>query len=97
MLTAMLVWQFVPAACVFGSSWSDWHQIFARIKANESTDYMISLPAHGAVIGVWFGAWPMPLDWENPWQEWPIYVTYGAIAGYLVGRGGSRIFSEGVQ
>lgn len=29
---------------------------------------MISLPAHGAVIGAWFGAWPMPLDWERPWQ-----------------------------
>ncbi|XP_055825275.1 uncharacterized protein LOC129893877 isoform X2 [Solanum dulcamara] len=59
---------FVPAACVFGSSWTDWHRIFARTKANESTDYMICLPAHGAVIGAWFGAWPMPLDWESPWQ-----------------------------
>ncbi|KAF3660919.1 putative phosphatidylinositol-glycan biosynthesis class F protein-like isoform 2 [Capsicum annuum] len=73
------------AACVFGPSWSDWHRIFARTKENESTDYMISLPAHGAVIGAWFGAWPMPLDWESPWQEWPICVTYGTIAGYLVG------------
>ncbi|KAK4350169.1 hypothetical protein RND71_029482 [Anisodus tanguticus] len=54
-------------------------------KANESTDCMICLPAHGAVIGAWFGAWPMPLDWESPWQEWPICVTYGAVAGYLVG------------
>ncbi|KAJ8536162.1 hypothetical protein K7X08_034563 [Anisodus acutangulus] len=67
---------FVPAACVFGSSWTDWHR---------STDCMICLPAHGAVIGAWFGAWPMPLDWESPWQEWPICVTYGAVAGYLVG------------
>ncbi|XP_015068062.1 phosphatidylinositol-glycan biosynthesis class F protein isoform X1 [Solanum pennellii] len=81
----MSILTFVPAACVFGSSWTDWHRIFARTKASESTDYMISLPAHGAVIGAWFGAWPMPLDWESPWQEWPICVTYGAIAGYLVG------------
>jgi hypothetical protein len=29
---------------------------------------MICIPAHGAVIGGWFGAWPMPLDWERPWQ-----------------------------
>ncbi|KAI3701623.1 hypothetical protein L6452_26838 [Arctium lappa] len=50
-----------------------------------SIDYMICLPAHGAVIGGWFGAWPMPLDWERTWQEWPICVTYGAIIGYLVG------------
>ncbi|KAK4362128.1 hypothetical protein RND71_017369 [Anisodus tanguticus] len=76
---------FVPAACVFGSSWTDWHRVFARTKANESTDCMICLPAHGAVIGAWFGAWPMPLDWESPWQEWPICVTYGAVAGFFVG------------
>ncbi|PHT28771.1 hypothetical protein CQW23_31632 [Capsicum baccatum] len=31
-------------------------------RANESTDYMISLLAYGAVIGAWLGAWPMPLD-----------------------------------
>ncbi|KAG6417163.1 hypothetical protein SASPL_119314 [Salvia splendens] len=48
-------------------------------------DFIICLPAHGAIIGAWFGAWPMPLDWERPWQEWPICVTYGAILGYLIG------------
>lgn len=31
-------------------------------------DYMICIPAYGAVIGGWFGAWPMPLDWERAWQ-----------------------------
>lgn len=53
---------------------------------------MISLPAQGAVIGAWLGAWPMPLDWERPWQEWPICVTYGAIAGYSVGMFASAVF-----
>ncbi|XP_020986591.1 glycosylphosphatidylinositol anchor biosynthesis protein 11 isoform X2 [Arachis duranensis] len=47
---------------------------------------------HGAVIGGWFGAWPMPLDWERPWQEWPICVSYGAIGGYMVGLVASCVF-----
>ncbi|KAM3202887.1 hypothetical protein P3L10_030512 [Capsicum annuum] len=47
--------QFVPAACVFGSSWTDWHRIFFRTKQNESTDYMICLPAYGAVY--WSVVW----------------------------------------
>ncbi|XP_073015393.1 uncharacterized protein [Primulina eburnea] len=55
------------------------------IQPVGSTDFMICVPAHGAVIGAWFGAWPMPLDWERPWQEWPICVTYGAISGYIAG------------
>ncbi|GAY49488.1 hypothetical protein WN944_022671 [Citrus x changshan-huyou] len=80
----MSLFTFVPAASVFGSSWEDWRRIFAHTKPNASVDYMICLPAHGAVIGAWFGAWPMPLDWERPWQEWPICVSYGAMAGYLI-------------
>ncbi|XP_020414423.1 uncharacterized protein LOC18781784 isoform X2 [Prunus persica] len=52
--------------------------------AMDPVDYMICIPAHGVIIGAWFGAFPMPLDWERPWQEWPICVSYGAIAGYLV-------------
>ncbi|KAJ4851109.1 hypothetical protein Tsubulata_022081 [Turnera subulata] len=75
---------FVPAASVFGSSWTDWQRMFAHTKPNGALEYMICIPAHGAVIGGWLGAWPMPLDWERPWQEWPICVTYGAIMGYLV-------------
>lgn len=81
----MSVFTIVPAASVFGSSWTEWRRIFAHAKPNGPIDYMICLPAHGAVIGAWFGAWPMPLDWERPWQEWPICVSFGAMAGYLVG------------
>ncbi|KAL9998444.1 putative GPI biosynthesis protein Pig-F [Helianthus debilis subsp. tardiflorus] len=81
----MSAFTFAPAASVYGSSWVDWHRIFANTKLIESIDYMICIPAYGAVIGAWFGAWPMPLDWERTWQEWPICVTYGAIIGYLVG------------
>ncbi|XP_028760698.1 phosphatidylinositol-glycan biosynthesis class F protein [Neltuma alba] len=80
----MSVFTTVPASCVLGSSWADWRRIFAQTKPNGSIEYLICLPAHGAVIGGWFGAWPMPLDWERPWQEWPICVSYGAITGYLV-------------
>nr|XP_043618382.1 glycosylphosphatidylinositol anchor biosynthesis protein 11 [Erigeron canadensis] len=81
----MSAFTFVPAASVYGSSWGSWHRIYAQTKPIGSIDYMICLPAHAAVIGAWFGAWPMPLDWERTWQEWPICVTYGAIIGYLVG------------
>ncbi|GJU55634.1 phosphatidylinositol-glycan biosynthesis class F protein-like protein [Tanacetum coccineum] len=65
----MSAFTVVPAASVYGSSWTDWHRIFAQTKLIGSVDYMICLPAHGAVIGAWFGAWPMPLDWERTWQK----------------------------
>ncbi|KAL0757433.1 hypothetical protein Bca101_095101 [Brassica carinata] len=70
----------------FGASWTDWHRLFASMKPSGNVEYMIFIPAYGTIIGGWFGAWPMPLDWERPWQEWPICVCYGAIGGYIVGQ-----------
>ncbi|CAN8312288.1 unnamed protein product [Cochlearia groenlandica] len=82
----MSVLTFVPAAAVFGASWTDWHRVFASIKPSGNIEYMIVIPAYGAIIGGWFGAWPMPLDWERPWQEWPICVCYGGIGGFVIGQ-----------
>uniref|UniRef100_A0A1J3IKU9 Phosphatidylinositol-glycan biosynthesis class F protein n=1 Tax=Noccaea caerulescens TaxID=107243 RepID=A0A1J3IKU9_NOCCA len=82
----MSVFTFVPGTAVFGASWTDWHRVFASMKPSGNIEYMIFVPAYGAIIGGWFGAWPMPLDWERPWQEWPICVCYGAVGGYIVGQ-----------
>ncbi|KAL0799643.1 hypothetical protein Bca101_054818 [Brassica carinata] len=82
----MSVFTCVPATAVFGASWTDWHRVFASMKPSGNVEYMIFIPAYGAIIGGWFGAWPMPLDWERPWQEWPICVCYGAIGGNIVGQ-----------
>ncbi|KAJ1298971.1 hypothetical protein BS78_01G495300 [Paspalum vaginatum] len=90
----MSLFTFVPAACVFGASKVDWQNVLSHSIYFTPTDvenYMISAPCHGAVLGAWLGAWPMPLDWERPWQEWPICVTYGAIAGRLVGMAVSLV------
>nr|PNR49715.1 hypothetical protein PHYPA_011611 [Physcomitrium patens] len=75
----------LPAAIVLGSFWPDWQRIFAFTRPRGGMERAICIPAHGAVIGAWIGAFPMPLDWERPWQEWPISCTYGAVGGYLIG------------
>lgn len=74
-----------PVAAIFGASWVDWKRIFVETRPTGCVDYMVCLPALGSIIGSWFGAWPMPLDWERPWQEWPICVTFGGLAGYAIG------------
>ncbi|KAK8935112.1 hypothetical protein KSP39_PZI012891 [Platanthera zijinensis] len=87
----MSLFTFVPPACFFGSSRVDWHRLLAHFRPKEPLDALVSLPAYGSVVGAWIGAWPMPLDWERPWQEWPICVTYGAVTGYLIGTLASSI------
>ncbi|KAJ5115485.1 hypothetical protein NUU61_001244 [Penicillium alfredii] len=41
--------------------------------------------ALGTGLGAWFGAIPIPLDWDRPWQAFPITILVGAYIGYAVG------------
>ncbi|KAG5418704.1 GPI11 [Candida metapsilosis] len=33
----------------------------------------------------WLGVIPIPLDWDRPWQQWPITLLVGGYAGGVVG------------
>ncbi|THD00322.1 hypothetical protein EYZ11_000215 [Aspergillus tanneri] len=46
--------------------------------------------ALGTGVGAWFGAVPIPLDWDRPWQTYPITILVGAYIGYAVGLGLGR-------
>ena len=54
---------------------------------------MIFIPAYGAIIGGWFGAWPMPLDWERPWQVISLFPRYTSkiVVLVLIGHGGGEL------
>ena len=39
----------------------------------------------GALLGAWIGGFVVPLDWQEPWQAWPLPVLYGTTLGNLVG------------
>lgn len=45
----------------------------------------IVIPALACLLGSWMGALVIPLDWDQPWQPWPISSTYGCLAGGLAG------------
>ncbi|KAL2817263.1 GPI biosynthesis protein family Pig-F-domain-containing protein [Aspergillus cavernicola] len=45
----------------------------------------------GTALGAWFGAVPVPLDWDRPWQAYPITILTGAYIGYCVGMLGGRV------
>ncbi|KAL3476910.1 GPI biosynthesis protein family Pig-F-domain-containing protein [Aspergillus californicus] len=47
--------------------------------------------ALGTVVGAWLGAIPIPLDWDRPWQAYPITILTGAYIGFCVGVLGGRV------
>jgi len=42
-------------------------------------------PCIGTILGAWCGAYPLALDWDRPWQAWPLPPAIGAILGYILG------------
>lgn len=40
----------------------------------------------GGILGSWVGAIPIALDWDRPWQVWPLTILLGATAGVLLGN-----------
>eukprot|EP00271_Cylindrocystis_brebissonii_P018412 TRINITY_DN5198_c0_g1_i1.p1 TRINITY_DN5198_c0_g1~~TRINITY_DN5198_c0_g1_i1.p1 ORF type:complete len:230 (-),score=19.69 TRINITY_DN5198_c0_g1_i1:546-1235(-) len=85
--TLLSVLTVVPLACILGFDWSKWQALIGNPLRPfaSSRERVASVAAHGALIGAWIGAIPMPLDWEKPWQEWPICCSFGMMCGYLVG------------
>ncbi|KAL1948400.1 hypothetical protein VTO73DRAFT_12475 [Trametes versicolor] len=66
-------------------SWFTWVRLFAELSPRTPVERALVYPAVGAVIGCWAGAIPIGLDWERPWQAWPLTPAFGAVGGYIVG------------
>ena len=37
------------------------------------------------IVGCWLGAFVIPLDWQKPYQNWPLPIIYGSFSGCLIG------------
>eukprot|EP00515_Schizochytrium_aggregatum_P007756 CAMPEP_0202074386 /NCGR_PEP_ID=MMETSP0964-20121228/3580_1 /ASSEMBLY_ACC=CAM_ASM_000500 /TAXON_ID=4773 /ORGANISM="Schizochytrium aggregatum, Strain ATCC28209" /LENGTH=197 /DNA_ID=CAMNT_0048641531 /DNA_START=76 /DNA_END=669 /DNA_ORIENTATION=- len=59
--------------------------VLVRLEWQTAEDLILVTQAHGAILGAWLGAIPIPLDWDRPWQAWPCTIAYGAYAGFMIG------------
>lgn len=73
-----------PCVFVYGLQWEAWFStIFAFDDPSFSgIDGCVSLGAKGALVGLYLGAIPIPLDWDRPWQEWPTTCVVGTLVGH---------------
>ncbi|KAF7319595.1 hypothetical protein HMN09_00299600 [Mycena chlorophos] len=61
-----------------------WLRIFAELSSRSPVERAILYPALGTVVGSWLGVIPIALDWDRPWQAWPLTPAFGAVAGYIL-------------
>lgn len=52
-------------------------------------------PVIGTFVGAWIGAIPIALDWDRPWQSYPLTVAFASILGFIVGGFASWTHSVG--
>ncbi|KAL6075518.1 Glycosylphosphatidylinositol anchor biosynthesis protein 11 [Balamuthia mandrillaris] len=82
----------LPAACFLGFDPRRLVLITVFDPSSSAIASSLSLPADGAIVGTWVGAFVIPLDWDREWQVWPVSCCYGAIGGYLLGSFLSALF-----
>ncbi|KIJ64725.1 hypothetical protein HYDPIDRAFT_28092 [Hydnomerulius pinastri MD-312] len=62
-----------------------WTRLFAELSPRNPIERSMVYPAVGVVAGSWLGAIPIALDWDRPWQAWPLTPLFGSLLGYIVG------------
>ncbi|KAG1884791.1 GPI biosynthesis protein family Pig-F-domain-containing protein [Suillus subluteus] len=63
----------------------NWTRLFAELSPRNPIERALVYPAVASLLGAWLGALPIALDWDRPWQAWPLTPLFGGIAGYIVG------------
>ncbi|KAI0342377.1 hypothetical protein BDW22DRAFT_1429219 [Trametopsis cervina] len=62
-----------------------WIRLFAELSPRNPIERSLVYPTIGALLGCWAGVIPIGLDWERPWQVWPLTPAWGALSGYILG------------
>ncbi|KAL1848254.1 Glycosylphosphatidylinositol (GPI) anchor assembly protein [Paecilomyces lecythidis] len=71
---------------VYGVDGAVWREVYAFARPADA----VWGGALGTGVGAWLGAIPIPLDWDRPWQAYPITILTGAYLGFAIGSLVSR-------
>ncbi|PPQ67836.1 hypothetical protein CVT24_003142 [Panaeolus cyanescens] len=61
-----------------------WLRLFVELSPRTPVERALVYPAVGTVVGCWLGIIPIALDWDRPWQAWPLTPAFAAIGGYII-------------
>ena len=75
----------VPLGAVIWLDGSAWRRIVREGDLVGVLENALAPPAVCALVGAWASAAAIPLDWDRPWQAWPVPCMYGAVVGHVAG------------
>ncbi|XP_039101848.1 phosphatidylinositol-glycan biosynthesis class F protein isoform X1 [Hyaena hyaena] len=65
----------IPCLCLLGPNIKAWLRVFSRNGVTSIWENSLQITTISSFIGTWLGAFPIPLDWERPWQGCHVPVT----------------------
>ncbi|TFY78262.1 hypothetical protein EWM64_g5752 [Hericium alpestre] len=66
-----------------------WVRLFAELSPRSAPERALVYPYVGTFLGAWAGVIPIGLDWDRPWQAYPLTPAYGAAFGHVLGALGA--------
>ncbi|NXR19714.1 PIGF protein, partial [Cinclus mexicanus] len=54
--------------CLLGPNIQAWIRVFSKNGAMSVWESSLQITSMCSILGAWFGAFPIPLDWDRPWQ-----------------------------
>ncbi|XP_077988950.1 GPI ethanolamine phosphate transferase, stabilizing subunit-like [Glandiceps talaboti] len=72
----------LPCLGILHLNGEEWFHLFLSNRPLSESETCLWQTTVATLAGAWFGAFPVPLDWDRPWQEWPISCVIGATVGY---------------
>ncbi|KAG6973710.1 hypothetical protein JG688_00003405 [Phytophthora aleatoria] len=75
----------MPFALHLGCASRKWLDLLLELNVSNSQDLYLVCSSIGAMLGAYVGALPIPLDWDRPWQQWPLTCVYGTLMGHAAG------------
>ena len=84
----------LPIFYTHGVAGAAWHDVSAAwLPFDEAGVWGGTV---GALMGGWFGAIPIALDWDRDWQKWPCTVLWGVVLGWGLGRAATNGLRLGI-
>lgn len=82
MVSSMIV---TPGICILGPKARKWIALFNFKNFDSTSRRRFYYCVICTTIGCWLCPIVIPLDWDRPWQAWPIPGVVGALLGYCAG------------
>nr|XP_019007836.1 uncharacterized protein I206_07470 [Kwoniella pini CBS 10737]OCF46617.1 hypothetical protein I206_07470 [Kwoniella pini CBS 10737] len=60
-------------------------RLFCEFRPDSPLERALVYPVIGSLLGAWLGVIPIPLDWDRPWQSYPLTPAVSSILGFIAG------------